>query len=62
MGIIPPARVVADDLTKAKLQEGLPNIMLMASSGVGRQVTSESTDFCSTGGPSGTKDNQLSSS
>ena len=27
--IIPPARVVADDLTKANLREGLPNILLM---------------------------------
>ena len=62
MGIIPPARVVADDLTKTNLREGSPNILLMASSGVGKQVTSESTDSCSAGGLGGTKNNQPSSS
>ena len=62
LGIIPPARVVAEDLTKAKLREGLPNILLMASGGAGRQVTSETTHSHSTGGPGGTKNNQPSSS
>ena len=54
--------MVADDLTKTNLQEGWPNILWMTSSGVGRQVTSEPMDSHSTGGPSGTKDNQPSSS
>ena len=43
-GILPPARVVAEDLTKANLREGLPNLLQMALSGVGKQVTSESMD------------------
>ena len=62
VGIIPPARVVADDLTKVNLREGLPNILLMALSGVGKQVTIESMDSHSTNGPNGTKNNQPSSS
>ena len=62
MGIIPPARVVAEDLTKPNLREGLPNLLQMALSGVGKQVTSESMDSCSTGGLGGTKNNQPSSS
>ena len=62
MGIIPPARVVAEDLTKANLREGLPNLLQMTLSGVGKQVTSESMDSCSTGGLGRTKNNQLSSS
>ena len=59
VGIIPPARVVAEDLTKANL---LPNLLQMALSGVGKQVTSESTDSRSAGGLGGTKSNQPSSS
>ena len=62
VGIIPPARVVAEDLTKANLREGLPNILQMTLSGVGKQITSESTDYHSTGRLGGTKNNQLSSS
>ena len=60
--IIPPVRVVAEDLTKANLREGLPNTLLTASSGVGKQVTDESTDSCSASGLGGTKNNQQSSS
>ena len=44
VGIIPAARVVAEDLIKTNLREGSPNILWMASSGVGQQVTSESID------------------
>ena len=36
VGIIPPARVVAEDLTKANLREGSPNLLQMALSGVGK--------------------------
>ena len=60
--IIPPARVVAEDLIKASLREGSPNILQMTLSGVGKQVTSESTDSCSTGRLSGMNNNQPSSS
>ena len=62
MGILPPAREVAEDLTKANLREGSPNLMQMALSGVGKQVTSESMDSHRTGKLGGTKNNQPSSS
>ena len=45
VGILPPARVLAEDLTKATLKEGSPNLL----QGVGKQTTSESTDSCSMG-------------
>ena len=61
VGIIPPARVVAEDLTKANLREGSPNTLLTASSGVGKQVTSEPMDSCSASSL-GAKNNQQSSS
>ena len=62
VGIIPPARVVAEDLTKANLREGSPNTLLMALSHVDKQVTSESTDSRSESGLGGAKNNQQSSS
>ena len=62
VGIIPPARAVAEDFTKANLREGLPNTLLMASSCVGKQVTSESTDSHSASGLGETKNIQQSSS
>ena len=49
VGILPPARVLAEDLTKATLREGSPNLHQMASNCVGKQATSESTDSCSAG-------------
>ena len=49
VGILPPARVLAEDLTKATLREGSLNLMQMASKCVGKQTTSESTDPCSAG-------------
>ena len=60
--ILPPARVLAEDLTKANLREGLPNLLQMALKCVGKQATSESTDSDSAGGLGGTKNNQASSS
>ena len=62
VGILPPARVVAEDLTKANLREDLPNLLQMASSGEGKQVTSELADSHNTGRLGGTKNNQLPSS
>ena len=62
VGILPPARVLAEDLTKATLREGSPNLLQMTSKGVGKQTTSESTDSRSTGEQGGTKHNQASSS
>ena len=46
-GILPPTRVLAEDLTKANLREGSPNLLQMASKCVGKQATSELTDSCS---------------
>ena len=50
VGILPPARMLAEDLTKANLREGLPNFLQMALKCVGKQATSESTDSQSAGG------------
>ena len=49
VGILPPVRVLAEDLTKATLREGSPNLLQMASKCIGKQTTSESTDSCSAG-------------
>ena len=62
VGMLPPARVVAEDLTRANLREGFPNLLQMASSGVGKQVASELMDSHSAGALGGTKISQPSSS
>ena len=62
VGILPPARVLAEDLTRATLRERSPNLYQMTLRGVGKQATSESTDSCSMGERGGTKENQASSS
>ena len=41
VGILPPARVLAEDLTKATLKEGLPNLLKVASKYIGRKAISE---------------------
>ena len=46
MGILPPARVLAEDLTKANLREGSQNLLQMALKGVGKQATGELMDSC----------------
>ena len=61
VGILPPARVLAEDLTKATLRQGLPNLLQMASKCVSKQTTSELTDSHSAGERGGTKDNLASS-
>ena len=53
--------MLAEDLTKANLREGSPNLLQMALSGVGKQATSESMDSHGAGGL-GTKNDQPSSS
>ena len=62
VGILPPARVLAEDLTKATIREGSPNILQMALKCISKQTTSESTDSCSAGEQGQTKDNKSSSS
>ena len=61
VGILPPARVLAEDLMKATLREGSPNLLKVASKCIGRKATSESTRSHSAGNQSGSKDNPASS-
>ena len=53
---------MAENLRKANLREGSPNLLQMASSGVGKQVTSELMVSHIAGRLGGTKNNQPSSS
>ena len=43
VGILPSARVLAEDLTKATLKEGSPNLLKVALKCIGRKATSELT-------------------
>ena len=43
VGILPPAKVLAEDLTKATLREGSPNLLKVAWKCIGKKATSEST-------------------
>ena len=43
VGILPPARVLAEDSTKAMLKEGSPNLLKVAWKYIGRKATSEMT-------------------
>ena len=61
VGILPPARVLAEDLMKATLKEGSPNLLKVALKCIGRKATSESTSSCGAGNQSGSKDNPVSS-
>ena len=62
VGILPPVRVLAEDLMKATLKEGSPNLLKVALKCIGRKATSESTSSHSAGYQSGSKDNTVSSS
>ena len=62
VGILPLARVLAEDLTKATLREGSPSLLKVALKCIGRKVTSESTSSHCAGNQSGSKDNPASSS
>ena len=61
VGILPPARVLAEDLTKATLKEGSLNLLKVASKCIGRKATSELTSSHGTGYQNGPKDNSASS-
>ena len=61
VGILPSARVLAEDLTKATLREGSPNLLKVALMCIGRKATSESTSSHGAGNGSGSKDNPASS-
>ena len=61
VGILPLARVQAEDLMKATLKEGLPNLLKVASKCIGKKTTSKSSSH-GAGNQSGLKDNTASSS
>ena len=60
--ILPLARVLAEDLTKATLKESSPNLLKVALKCIGRKATSESSSSHSIGHRSGSKGNAASSS
>ena len=62
VGILRPARVLAEDLTKATLKEGSPNLLKVALKCIGRKTTSKSTSSHGAGHQSGPKDNTAPSS
>ena len=62
VGVLPPARVLAEDFMKDTLKEGSPNLLKVASKCIGRKATSESTGSHSAGNQSGPNDNTASSS
>ena len=62
VGILPLARVLSEDLIKATLKEGSPNLLKVALKCIGRKATSESTSSHSVGHQSGPKNNTASSS
>ena len=61
VGILPLARVLAEDLMKATLKKGSPNLLKVALKYIGRKATSESTSSHDTAHQSGPKDNTASS-
>ena len=54
--------MIAEDLMKATLREGSPNLLKVALKCIGRKATSESTSSHGAGNQSGSKDNPASSS
>ena len=62
VGILPPAKVQAEDLTKATLREGSPNILKVTPKFIGWKTTNESTHSCNADHWSGPKDNTAPSS
>ena len=62
VGILPPAKVLADDLTKATLREGSPNILKVTPKFMDWKSTNESTRSHNANHRSGSKDNTVPSS
>ena len=60
VGILPPAKVLADDLTKATLREGSPYILKVTPKFIGWKSTKESTRSLDANCLSGQKDNTVS--
>ena len=62
VGILPPAKVLAEDLTKATLREGSPNLLKVTPKFIGWKTTSEATCPHDADHPSGPKDSTAPSS
>ena len=62
VGILPPAKVLAEDLTKATLREGLPNILKVTPKFMSWKTTNELTHSHNANHQSGPKDNTAPSS
>ena len=62
IGILPPTKVIVDDLTKATLREGSPNILKVTPKFIGWKTTKESTHSHDANCLSRQKDNVVSSS
>ena len=62
VGILPPAKVLAEDLTKATLRGGLPSLLKVTPKFIGWKTTNESTHSHNADHWSGPKDNTAPSS
>ena len=62
VGILPPAKVLAEDLTKATLREGSPNLLKVTPEFIGWKTTNEAAHLCNTDHLSGPKDSTAPSS
>ena len=62
VGILPPAKVLAEDLTKSTLGEGSPNLLKVTPKFMGWKTTNESTHSHDANHQSGPKDNSAPSS
>ena len=62
VGILPPAKVLAEDLTKATLREGSPNLFKVTPKLIGLKATNKATHSHNADHPSGPKDSTVPSS
>ena len=62
VGILPPGKVLAEDLTKATLGEGSPNLLKVTPKFIGWKTTNESTHSHDADHRSGPKDSTAPSS
>ena len=62
VGILPPATLLAEDLTKATLREGSPNLLKVTPRFIGWRTTKESTHSHDADHQSGPKDSTVPSS
>ena len=62
VGILPPAKVLAEDLTKATFREGSPNLLKVTPKFIGWKTTNEATHSHNVDHLSGPKDSTAPSS